>query len=186
MYDAFRRARPAAARAPHPVTCHQHARGCRAPAATTRTTPGYAPYLRPRVLADRHEPRELGAAADAELAEDVAQVVLDGLGAHEQGGRRLPVGQPLGDELGDPELVRRQLGRVALGRGARAGAGRAQLAPRALGEAQGLDVLETGERRAQLLARLLAAALGPQPLAVRLASAGELERRGTGVVELQR
>ena len=51
-------------------------------------------------------PSELGAALDAELAEHVAQVVLDGLGAHEQGRRRLAVGQALGDELRDPQLVR--------------------------------------------------------------------------------
>ena len=36
----FWRAPPAAAGTRHPVTCHQHARGCRAPAATTGTPPG--------------------------------------------------------------------------------------------------------------------------------------------------
>ena len=51
-----------ACRHPPSVTCHQHARGCRAPAVTSRTAPGDAPYFRPPVLAstlraDRPSPR---------------------------------------------------------------------------------------------------------------------------------
>ena len=66
-------------------------------------------------LARRHQPRQLRPALDAELAEHVAQVVLDRLGAHEQRRRRLAVGEALGDELGDAQLVRGQLGGVAVG-----------------------------------------------------------------------
>ena len=40
---ARRRARPAAAGTQRAHTCHQHARACRAPAATTRAFAGYAP-----------------------------------------------------------------------------------------------------------------------------------------------
>jgi hypothetical protein len=47
-------------------------------------------------------PGELGAAADAELA----QVVLDGAGAEEQPGGDLPVGQVPGDQPGDLLLLR--------------------------------------------------------------------------------
>src|SRR4051812_32773678 len=39
-----------ACRHPASVTCHQHARGCRAPAGTTRIPSDYAPYFRPPVL----------------------------------------------------------------------------------------------------------------------------------------
>ena len=64
-------------------------------------------------LAGSHQPGELRTALHAELAEHVAQVVLDRLGAHEQRRRRLAVGEALGDELGDPKLVCRQLRGVA-------------------------------------------------------------------------
>src|SRR4051794_6151001 len=40
----------------------------------------------------RHQPRELGAAADVELAVDLAEVVLDRLGREEERRRRLAVG----------------------------------------------------------------------------------------------
>src|SRR5829696_2788759 len=50
-YDAFRQARPAAAGTRHPVTCHQHARGCRAPAATTGKPSGDPPKFRTDPLA---------------------------------------------------------------------------------------------------------------------------------------
>ena len=94
-------------------------------------------------LTNGHEPGELGAAADPELAEHVAEVVLDRLRAHEQRRRGLPVREPLRDELGDAQLVRGQL-RLALGRRAGRRAGDSQLTPRALGERGCLDLLEAG------------------------------------------
>src|SRR5205823_1561726 len=61
-YDAFRRARPASAGARQAHTCHQHASACRAPADTTRTPPGYAPYLRTEPLrVDSSDRLDLGA-----------------------------------------------------------------------------------------------------------------------------
>src|SRR5215472_4619413 len=51
---------------------------------------------------------ELGAAGDAELAEDLVQVVLHGAGADEQPGGDLPVGQLPGHHPGDQRLLRRE------------------------------------------------------------------------------
>src|SRR5262245_49360497 len=51
-------------------------------------------------------PGELGPAGDVQLAEDLAQVILDGAGADEQPGGDLPVGQVLGDQPGDLRLLR--------------------------------------------------------------------------------
>src|SRR5262249_59930314 len=45
-------------------------------------------------------------AANAELAEDLAQVILDGAGANEQPGGDLPVGQVPGHQPGDLLLLR--------------------------------------------------------------------------------
>src|SRR5262245_33520133 len=80
------------------------------------------------LLAVAECPGELGPAGDVQLAEDLAQVVLDGAGADEQPGGDLPVGQVLGDQPGDLLLLRGEH-RRGLG-AARAGplAGGAQLA----------------------------------------------------------
>ena len=47
-----RRRRPAPAGTRHPVTCHQHARGCRAPAGTTRHPPRSTPNFRLTTLGE--------------------------------------------------------------------------------------------------------------------------------------
>ena len=48
---------------------------------------------------------QLGPRPQATLAQHRAQVVLDGLGAQEESGGRLAVGQTLGDQQGDPGLL---------------------------------------------------------------------------------
>src|SRR5712671_2483083 len=62
-------------------------------------------------------PGELGAAGDAQLAEDLAQVVLHGAGADEQPGGDLRVGQVPGHHPGDLRLLRREHLRAAGPRG---------------------------------------------------------------------
>ena len=52
---------------------------------------------------------ELAARGDAELGEDLAQVVLDRAGADEQPGADLRVGQPLAGQPGDLGLLGGQL-----------------------------------------------------------------------------
>ena len=78
---------------------------------------------------------ELAARGDAELGEDLAQVVLDGVRADEQPGADLRVGQPVAGQPGDLGLLGGQLlvpgGGAALAGGL---AGGAQLAPGPLGE----------------------------------------------------
>lgn len=51
---------------------------------------------------------DVDTAADAEFAEDVAGVAFDRLGGDEQVLGDLPVGGSAGDELGDPQLGRRE------------------------------------------------------------------------------
>src|SRR3954463_15398763 len=53
--------------------------------------------------------RKLLARVDPELPVDVAEVVLDGLRAQEQLGRRLARGVPVGEEHADLELLRGEL-----------------------------------------------------------------------------
>jgi hypothetical protein len=52
---------------------------------------------------------ELAAGGDAELGEDLAQVVLDGVGADEQPGADLGVGQALAGQLGNLGFLGGQL-----------------------------------------------------------------------------
>ena len=85
------------------------------PEADQPTGPGYwvqaptgaAGALTPlRLRAAIHEePAQLVAGADAELAEDVAQVVVDRAGAEEELCGHLAVGGALGDETCDLELL---------------------------------------------------------------------------------
>src|SRR5215475_1394485 len=118
-------------------------------------------------------PGDLGAAADAELAEDLAQVVLHGAGADEQPGGDLPVSQVLGDQAGDLLLLRGELRRGL--RAALAGlfAGGAQLGPGPGGEGRHAHRVEHRKRGAQLVAGVTAAALAAQPLPVQQVCAGE-------------
>src|SRR6201987_2001711 len=122
-------------------------------------------------------PCELGPIADVKLAEDLAQVVLDGAGADEQPGSDLPVGQMLGDQPRDLLLLG---GEHLRGFGAaRAGplAGGAQLGPGPARERLHAHRVEHGEGGAKLVPGVAAAALAAQPLAVQEVGAGEV---GTG------
>src|SRR5215216_3003198 len=86
---------------------------------------------------------ELGARGDAELREDLAQVVVDRARAEEQPRRHLLVGGALGDEAHDLNLLRREL--VDCARAARAGglAARSQLDARALGPGGGAQTFKS-------------------------------------------
>ena len=122
----------------------------------------------------------------AELAVDVAQVVVDGLRAEEQLRRRLARRVALGEHERDLELARRQLverARVAL---ARRLAGGEQLGPGALRPRRRAELVEGVDGAAQLLARLHAPARAPQPLAVAQARAGLLEAVGRQRVQAER
>jgi hypothetical protein len=57
------------------------------------------------VLAVGQHAVELTAGADAQLGEDLAQVVLDGVGADEQPGADLRIGQPVAGQPRDLGLL---------------------------------------------------------------------------------
>jgi hypothetical protein len=120
-----------------------------------------------------YRPGELGPAGDAELAEDLAQVVLDGAGANEQPGGDLPVGQVPGDQPGNPLLLRGE--RLRSPGTARAGslAGGTQLVRGSFRECVGSHSREHLVRWAQLLAGVGAAALAAQPFAIQQTGAPE-------------
>src|SRR6516164_3942207 len=111
-------------------------------------------------------PGELSPAADAKLAEDLAQVVLDGAGADEQPGGDLPVGQVLGDQQRDLLLLRSEHLRRFGAAWAGLLAGRAQLGPGPARESLHAHRVEHGEGSAELVAGVAATALAAQPLAV--------------------
>jgi len=121
---------------------------------------------------------ELAAGADAELGEDLAEVVLDGVGADEQPGPDLRVGQAVPGELRDLALLRGQ--RIAaLGRGpgrALAGglSGSRQLLAGPFSESLQAHRVQRLVRGAELLAGPRAVALAAQPLAVEQVRAGDL------------
>src|SRR5215475_9614580 len=126
------------------------------------------------LLVGANRPGQLAAIGDAELAEDLAQVVFDGAGADEQPGGDLPVGQVPGDQPGDLLLLR---GEHLRGSGAaRAGPfpGGAQLAAGAGGERRHAHRVEHREGGAQLVPGIAAAALPTQPLTVHQVRAGNL------------
>src|SRR5215467_768679 len=126
------------------------------------------------LLAATECPGELGAAGDATLAEDLAQVVLDGAGADEQPRGDLPVGQVVGDQAGDLLLLRGEDLRDP--GAARTGpfTGGAQLASGPGGERRHAHLIEHRKRGAQLVPGVAAAALAAQPLAVQQVGAGQL------------
>ena len=126
---------------------------------------------------------ELDARLDAQLQEHLAQVVLDRLRAHEQLRGDVAVGGAGGDELGDPQLLRREVvdrRRVALASGL---AGRLQLAPRPLGPQRRAHALEGVERGAQVSPGVGLAPLAAQPLAVGELGSRALERSGVEPVQ---
>src|SRR5215475_7820543 len=101
-------------------------------------------------------PGELCPAGDAELVEDLVQVVLDGAGADEQLAGDLPVGQALGGQPGDLRLLRREHLRGP--EAARAGplAGGAQLGSGPARESRHAHLVEHLEGPAELVAGIAA------------------------------
>src|SRR6185437_8607887 len=104
--------------------------------------------------------------ADTELREHLVQVVLDGARADEQQSGYLRVRAPLGREPGDLRLLRGELVDRLDGTFAHRLAGGRKLALSALGERSRAHSAEQLVGRAQLLARVDAAVLTTQPLAV--------------------
>src|SRR5262249_33949519 len=103
---------------------------------------------------------------DPQLGEDLVQVPFDGAGADEQLGRDLRVRPAVARESRDVQLVRREVVARVVAALAHLRAGGDQLAPRALGESARAHRGEALVRRAQLLARVDAPGLAPEPLAV--------------------
>src|SRR3954454_10357864 len=118
---------------------------------------------------------KLPAAADVELAEDLAQVVLDRPRADEQLGADLRVGAPLAGQSRDLELLGRQ-GVPRVRRDPRHGvAGGDELAAGSLGERFGAHVAEALVGGAKACAGVCAPVLAPQPFPVYELAAGELD-----------
>src|SRR4051812_17429643 len=119
---------------------------------------------------------ELGPGADADLAEDLLQVVLDGVRADVQLPCHLPVGGAFGDQPGYLSLLRCQL--VGGDSGALAGplTGRLQLHLGAPGECFHAPLVEEVTGSAQMFTRVAATALPAQPLAVDEVGAGAVYR----------
>jgi hypothetical protein len=105
------------------------------------------------------------------------QVILDGARADEQQSGYLRVRAPLGREPGDLRLLRGELVDRLDGTFAHRLAGGRKLALSALGERFRAHAAEHLVDRAQVLARVDAAVLTTQPLAVQKAAAAEFERR---------
>src|SRR6266851_2128359 len=117
---------------------------------------------------------KLAAGADAELGEDLAQVVGDGSGADEQLRGDLRVGGAVAGQAGDQRFLRGQgIGRLD---GVLPGvpAGRPQLDARPSGKRRGADGVEDLVRAAELIAGVTPAPLAAQPLAVQQAGAGQV------------
>src|SRR3984893_1028162 len=133
--------------------------------------PGSAPLSHARV--DGEHSMQLHARVDAELREDLAQVVLDGAGADEKPGADLGVGQALAGELGDLGLLRRELAAGVDGSLARGLAGGQQLASGALGETFGPHRDEHPVGGAQVFAGVGSPALAAEPLTVEEVGAGQ-------------
>src|SRR5690242_16595668 len=129
---------------------------------------------------------EFGARAEAELAEHVAQVEVDGARADEQLCGGVPVGQALPNERGHLPLLRGELRRG----GDVAAAGRlpggAQLVRGAGGPPRGPEVLKHLERGAQVRAGIDPAAGAAQVLAVAEVDAGPVEPARGGASVLNR
>jgi hypothetical protein len=117
---------------------------------------------------------ELAARGDVELAEHLAQVVLDGAGADEQPRADLRIRQTVAGQLRDLRLLWGQPVARLDGALARRLAGRQQLACRARGERRGADRDEGLVRCAQLGPRLQPAAAPAEPFPVEEPGAGVL------------
>src|SRR5207237_9177800 len=93
---------------------------CRAACSTVR-------QLALRELAGAEFARQLVAAADVELLEDMSEMGLDGGWGDEQPLSDLPVGETFSRQIGDASLRARQSGRTREGGAPRPGARRQQL-----------------------------------------------------------
>jgi hypothetical protein len=102
--------------------------------------------------------------------------VFDGPPADEQPRANLGVGEPVSGHAGDLDLLRGELIERFDGALASSLARREQLAPRALCERLGADLVKHLMCSAQLPAPVAAPPLAPQPLAVDQLSTGEVER----------
>src|SRR4051794_1371088 len=118
---------------------------------------------------------ELPARADVELAEHLAQVVLDRPRTDEQLRTDLRVRMPLGGQPGDLRLLRRQQVPRLRREPAHGLARGLEFAAGAFGERLGAHRDEQLVGGAELLARVRAPALAAQPLAVEQAGARELD-----------
>src|SRR5580700_5406922 len=116
---------------------------------------------------------ELAARGDAQLGEDLAQVILDRARAQKQPEGDLRVRQPLGGQPRDLRLLRRQLYHGGDGGSAGSPAGGPQLAAGAGGIRFHADRVQHLDGGAQLLTRVGAAAFPPQPLPVQQVGTGE-------------
>src|SRR5262249_1453051 len=108
--------------------------------------------------------RQLGARRDAELHEDLPQVVVDRAGAQEELRRYLTVAGPRCDQARDLQLLRRDLPQppgVALARRLSAGA---QLHSGAFRPRRDLELFEALDRCAKMVARLAALAIAAKEL----------------------
>src|SRR3954471_2751816 len=139
-----------------------------------------------RVGRFRERAAELPTGVDVELAEDLAQVVLDGAGADEQLGADLGVGVAVAGQACDLDLLGRQHVAGLGGDTARRLAGGQQLAAGARGELVGAHAVEALVGGAQLLAGVGAAVLAAQPFAVEELAAGELDRGAAAFEPLDR
>src|SRR6266545_5209590 len=126
---------------------------------------------------------ELAAGGDAELGVGLVQVVADRPGAEEELSGDVAVGQPLGGQPGNLQLLRSQGGQPGPGWRWGADAGGAQLDARQLGPRGGVAAVQTLHGGAELAAGVGLAAGATQPRAVQQLGAGLLEGF---LVELER
>src|SRR3954452_7227368 len=142
-WPPLRPARPAPPSPPSRPACTARSSTCSATAPTPAADRAAGSQL-------QRQGDQLGAGGHAELAEDIAEVEVDGARADEQLRGGVPVGQPLPDQPGDLALLRGQVGGGRDVAPARGLAGGAQLLRRPLGPRGGTELLEQGESGAQV------------------------------------
>src|SRR3954447_17069190 len=130
--------------------------------------------------------RQLLARVDPELSVHVPEVVLDGLRAQEELGRRLARGVPIGEEHADLQLLRGELVEARRVAPACALAGGQELGARALAPWPGAELVERLESRPELLPRRNSPARAAAALAEAELRAGFLEAVTGCLVEAQR
>src|SRR4051812_34171081 len=117
---------------------------------------------------------ELSSRAEAELGEDLAEVILHGARADEQPDADLGVRLTVGGEARDLRLLRSQRVTGLARQPTHAPSGGEELAPGTLGEGLRADAREQLVRGAELLPRIHAPAGSPKPFAVKQTGASEL------------